>query len=598
MIASSSSPTETGRKLGDTKAPAGRDRLVAAEHLKRIGRSLPVLALGLALAYLVLVPVAILAWSSVKPTGLPLDPGFTLQHFVSTYTNADTYRLLGTSVVFAVGSALLATTCGLILAWLVERTDLPGRNVFRALIVLPMAMPPVLLAISWVLLLSPRIGLINGMLRAVLGPDVPPLNVYSMGGMVFVQGLALVPTTFLVLSPSFRNMDPSLEEAALTSGAGTGFLLRRIVFPLLMPATLAAGFFALIVGMVVFDVPGILGLPAGIHVISMQVYFGMRPTAGLPDYGQVSALALSFVLLLVALGLLYGRLTSQAQRFVTVTGKGYRPRTFRLGRWKAAGVAFAWGYFLLAVAAPLATLLWTSLLPFYAGFSPELFDRVSLANHLTLLANPRLVDSARNSMVIAAVAASVVALLSALVAWVVLRSGARGRRIIDLMAFLPIAIPNVMLGLALIFVYLTVRVVPIYGTIWIIAIAHLTMYLSYGSRAAQTALMQLHKELEEAAFISGASWLLAFRRVVVPLMLPALIAIWVWVAAHSMRELSAALMLQGPNNPVIPTVLWDYWEGGQPTLAAAIGVWLIGALALLVAASQALSLRAGVGVGE
>lgn len=564
-------------------ARAGTPR--PATHRGRGGalrRWIPTTVLGVVLGYIVLVPLALLLWSSVKPTGLPRDAGFTLDHYRDVYGDPDTLVLAANSAIFAVGSTVIALVVGVGLAWLVERTDMPTRGPFRVLVILPMAMPPVLLAIAWVLLLSPQIGFLNQLLQRGFGLSGAPVNIYTMAGMVFVQGISLVPTAYLIVSPAFQNMDPTLEEAALASGVRPRTVLMRIVLPMLWPSIFAAAAFLVIIGFVVFDVPGILGLPRGIFVLSSEIFFEAQPPTGLPNYGAISALAVSFVLILLALSWFYHRQTRRSQRFVTITGKATRPRVFRLGRWRYLAAAGAWTYFLLGVVAPLGILAWTSLLPYYSGVSSDLFSELSPDNHTALLTDPEMLGAAGNSFLVAVVAASVVALLSAVVSWVVVRSKAPGRKVFDVVAFLPLAIPSAMIGLALIFVYLTIRTVPVYGTIWILVIAYVTTYLSFGTRVTNGVLLQMSADLEESAQASGATWARTFRSITVPLMRPALLAVWIWVAAHALRELSAALMLQGRNNTVVPTLLWGYWEGGRPTVAAAAGVWLILVLFVVV----------------
>lgn len=547
-----------------------------------LGRWAPAAVLAVVLGYLVVVPLVILVWSSFRPTGLPGDPGLTTGNYADVYADPGTYVLFANSAIFAVGSTVLALVLGVGLAWLVERTDMPGRGLFRILVIIPMAMPPVLLAIAWVLLLSPQIGLFNQILQGVLGLNSAPFDIYSMPGMIFVQGVALVPTTYLIVSPSLRNMDPSLEEAALTSGVRPRTVLARIVLPLVWPSILSAGAFLLIIGFVVFDIPGLLGLPAGIYVLSSEILFRAQPPTGLPDYGGISALAASFIVILVALSWYYRRQTRRSQRFVTITGKAARARTFPLGRWSYLASAGAWTYFILGVGAPLAILAWTSLLPYYSGVADVPLDQLGLANHAALLADPTVLEAAGNSLVVAVVAAIAVTALSALTSWVVIRSHAPGRPVLDAVAFVPLAIPSTMIGLALIFVYLTINAVPVYGTVWILVIAYTTTYLSFGTRVTNSVLLQMSPELEESARTSGAGWSRVLRSVTIPLMRPALIAVWMWTAAHALRELSAALMLQGRDNAVLPTLLWGYWEGGRPTVAAAAGVWLIIALSFVM----------------
>ncbi|MCV0394318.1 MAG: iron ABC transporter permease [Rhizobiaceae bacterium] len=556
----------------------------------------PTVLLGGILFYLVAVPLIVLLVSSVKPTGLPLDQGWTLSNYARTYSDPKFYELVWTTFRFAVGASLLALSIGVLMAWLVERTDLPAKGLVRVMVILPMATPPLLLAIGWIMLLSPRTGFINDVLVGTLGLEGAPFDIFSLSGMIFVEALSLVPSTFLILSPAFRNMDPNLEEAAVTSGAGFWLMLRRIVLPLLLPAILAAGAFLMIVGFVVFDIPGIIGMPVGIFVLASHiVYLAHDAAGGMSQYGLISAIAVFFLAILFLLAWTYQRATRQAGRFVTVTGKNFRPRPFQLKgwRWPAFGIVVV--YFMLATVAPIGILTWASLMPFYASPSWEMLQNVTLANHEAFFSNRRAVQAAQNSVIIAVVASTLVALLSVLISWTVVRSKAAGKKFIDILSFMPIAIPGVMIGVALIYVYLVFSWTGIYGSVWIIVIAYLTTYISFGSRATHGVMTQLHPDLEDAARTSGAGWLRSMWRVIVPLTLPAILAVWIWVLAHCMRELSSALLLQGNNNRTVPVLLYNYWSGGQPNRAAAVGVWLVVAMLVVVSLWQFLVSRSRVG---
>lgn len=559
----------------------------------RLAHAMPSLLLGALLVYLVAVPLFFLGLSSLRPTGFPFDPGFTLDNYASVYGAPGFPRLVRDTLVFALGSVAIALTFGTLIAWLVERSDMPATGLVRALVILPMATPPLLMAIGWAMLLSPRSGALNLLLRDLLGLEASPFNAYSLGAMIFVQGLALTSTAFLFLAPAFRNMDPSLEEAALTSGASTGFLFRRVLLPLLRPAVLAAGVFLLIVGFVVFEIPGTLGMPARIFVLSSQLfYLANEAPGGVPLYGQVGALATLFLLLLLGLGLLYRRMTREATRFRTVTGKGFRPRRMKLGAWRWPALGLVALYFLLAVVLPMGMLLWMSLMPYQARPSWANLALVTLENHRDFLDSARVLEAAANTLLVAAVSATAVAVLATLISWTTVRLRAPGSGVLDALAFLPIAIPGVMMGVALIYVYLTLDpIIAIYGTVWILIVAYTTDYLSFGTRAAGGVMVQLHPELEEAGRTSGASGFRVLRKITLPLLLPAIAAIWIWVLAHAMRELSTALMLQGRDNQVVTTLLWDYWQGGEPTRAAAVGVWLVVALLLALILWQVLAAR-------
>jgi len=567
-------------------------RSLRSVFLQRAWLPLGLLAL---LLYLVAVPLALLLVSSFKPTGLPFDEGFSLQNFAIVYGDAGFYALLRNTLTFALGCTVCALVVGGVLAWLVERTDLPFRATARVMIALPMVLPPFLLAMGWVLLASPRTGWFNQLAQDAFGLAQAPLNIYTMGGMIFVETLALVPSVYLILSNAFRNMDPALEEAGMTCGARWPAMVRRIFIPLLSPALLAAAAYLLIVGFLVFDVPGTLGMPVGLFVVSSRiVYLATDQSGGTSAYGLIAAIAVTFLVLLLALAWSYRRLTRQANRFVTVTGKGFRPRQLRLGAMKPVAVALVLLYFVLAVLAPLGLLIWTSLTPYLASISWDMAGKLTLAQHAAVFSNPRVGAAAWTSMWVSMLSATLVTLLALLVAWTVLRTralGQSGRNLLDVLSFMPLAIPGTMIGMALIYMYLTLSFVPIYGTAWILVIAYVTVYLSFSTRTASASLIQLHPELDEAARTCGATPAMTVRRIVLPLLMPALAGAWIWVVAHVMRELSTALLLQGDDNVTLAVQLWSYWAGGEPSKAAAVGVWLVVVMTVITIIWQRLSAR-------
>ena len=294
---------------------------------------------------------------------------------------------------------------------------------------------------------------------------------------------------------------------------------------------------------------------------------------------------------LILLSLIYQRMMKQASRFVTVSGKATRPREFALGPLKPFAVLFSVLFITFAVAAPLAALVWTSLLPYQMPFTAEAVSRISLANHAAFFADPAMLTAARNSFVIALIAAFAVAGLSFATSWVVVKTKAPGRALLDILAFLPLAFPGVMMGTALVYVYLSIRFPPVYGTIWIIAIAHIAVYMTFASRVMNAAMTQVHADLEDAAAMSGANRFTAVLRITAPLLAPALAAVWIWVFSHSLRELSSALILQGMDNKTVPALLYSFWTQGQPTVTAAVGVWLVTGLFAVVLAGQWLERR-------
>lgn len=550
----------------------------AAQRPVEYGWALP-LAGAIVLGLLTVGPVAAVLVGSFKPSGLPATAGWTLQHYVTVWTDAYTYRALGQTAVFAVGSGLFAEASALLLAWLIERTDVPGASYFRAGILVAMVTPPVLFAIGWVLLASPKIGLLR----------FTGFDVYSLTGMILVQGLAMVPTSFLLLSPVIRFLNPALEEAATTSGATVGQTVRRVTLPLLLPAIISVGTLAVIFSTLALDIPMIIGLPARIPLLSLDIFDMMQPSSGSPAYGDVAAINnVLFVILAVAM-VVYHRATREAGRYAIISGKGYRPRRVRLGAYRWLGFGAVLAYFVAALGLPFLALLWVSVVPYFSGFDAAMLARMSPNNFLFILRSTSVHQAAANSAVIAVVAGLGTCALALMVSWVVVRSRVSWRRLLDVLAMLPIGTSAVMMGIALVFIFFGFRAIPIYGTIWVIAIGHAIVYLPFSARTVQAAMLQLSRELEEAAQVAGATVRHTLRRVIVPLLSPALVGVFIWVAFHSLREFSVAVMLQSGDNKVLSTVLYGYWNSGQAQYATAIAVSLMVALALLVVVSGRLT---------
>ena len=539
------------------------------------GRKLAALGVGFVLALLTIVPLAILLTGSFRPDGLPSSPGWTLEHYVEIWGKSRYWRLAWNTFVFAIGSTCLAILLGATLSWLLERTDMPARNLFRAMILMPMATPPLLLAIGWALVLAPKIGIIPGLLQPLFGAVDQWLRIYSLGGVIFVQALALVPTSVLMLSPAIRALDPALEEAALTSGAGRWQILWRVGLPILKPALLSVMTIQLIIGMLAFDVPAVLGIPGHVDIMSLEIFRLMTPASGFPEYGAAAAINTMYFVLLIGGLVLYRRTIKQSGRYATITGKGYKPAQIRLGRWRYAAVGFATFYFVCAVVLPFLALLWASLMPYFAGFSVELIQRASFKAYADILSAPRVHAAGLNAAIVAITTTAALVVLSLAAAWIILRSKLHSAWTLDVLAMIPLGVPHLMIGIALVFAAFTVRFIPIYGTIWLIALGHVIAYLPVASRMMQSGLLQISSELEEAAASAGASWARTIWRVILPLLAPTIIAMVIWILVHSVREFSIAVMLQSGKNNVVSTILFNYWETGSPEKAAALAVMLM-----------------------
>jgi iron(III) transport system permease protein len=527
-------------------------------------------------AYLVAVPLALLIIGGFVRGAPGSFTRFTFANYIRAYGSPALFELFYNSFVFAAGSVLLALPVAILFAWLIERTNMPLRTLAYALVIAPVAMPGMLLSMSWVLLLSPNVGIVNKAVMAVFGLAEAPFNIYSLGGMVFTEGLRLVPTTFLLLVGAFRAMDPSLEEAALVSGASRWVTTVRVTLRIMAPAILTAAIYIFMTAIESFEIPGVLGLRNGILVFSSKIYYATTSTyGGGANYGEASALSSTYLLISIVLIYFYQRSTRHSERFATVTGKGYRPRLIDLGLLKYLALAIFIGYFCLAVLLPILIMFWASLIPFYQAPSAEALSVVSWSSYRDLWSDPEVAKAAYNTLWLMVGSALITTLLAASAAWFVLRSKFPGRRLLDILTFLPHAVPSVVLALALVYVYLTLDFIPIYGTSLIILVGFVTNYLPFSTRTLSASIIQIHKELEEAGRVSGATTATVFGRIVVPLLLPTMAGVAIWVAVHAMRELSMALMLNSTSNNVISFLIWSHWEAGDLRHASALGVALI-----------------------
>ena len=549
-------------------------------------------------SYIVLVPLLMLLYASVKSTEdkLPFEStATTLGNYVAVFTSPATLPIFFDTFVFTVGSLAVGLPAAILLAWLLARTAIPARVWIANLILVPMAIPSLLSAIAWIQLLDPRIGLINVIVRSVVGSnsDTGPFDIYTLTGMCFVQGLRLVPSAYLMIAASFRAMDPSLEEQSAMAGQNVARTTLRVTLPIMRPALLAALIYFVIVVIESFDIPGLLGFTARIRVLSTAIYWATHSEVGLPDYGLASALGAIILVAALVLMWIYRRLTLHQERFATVTGKGYRPRQINLGRWKAPAVLFCLIYVLVAVLLPFVMLLWTSIQPFYSVPSAESLQRATLEGYVNIWQDGSVVRALSNTIVLALVTSVATIFLAILVSWFVVRRRQTGDGLANYLAtvsFLPQCVPSIVIGLALIFVYVRFPI-PIYGTLWIIALAMTTRYLAFSSRATTSSLIQVHGELEEASRMAGARWTRTLRRITMPLLAPAMINVFLWVAVHAMQELSMALMLYNPDTVVISTMIWSMWQNGRTADAAVLGVVLILLSALLLLGAQAVANR-------
>jgi iron(III) transport system permease protein len=557
----------------------------SATNQEPIGVRIAFTLLVLVVVYLAAAPLFLIVASSFGGTAdaLPLETfSFSLANFQRTFTDPQLPRLMLNTAEFTVGSVIIGIGGAIGFAWLIERSDLPFRHVIFVLILAPMVIPNMVYAMAWIQLLNPNNGMLNAALIAA-GMGFIHLNGYSMAAMIFVQGVLTMSQAYLLIAAPFRMIDPSWEEQSEICGKSQLGTLLRITVPVLKPSLFAIVAFFTVVGMETFDIPGTIGLPAQIHLFSTRIYGATHPDGGqLPDYGRASTLALMLVMSSYVLISVYRRQTRSSHQFATITGRAFRSKRTALGPWRIPIFICVLVTVGGTIVLPIGMLVWRSLVPFYVHPWLASASLVSLNAYRTFIEND-IVSAIYNTSIVTLAAALLTSVLGAATAWFVLRAplSSRARGSLSAIAFLPQAVPSVVIGLAVMFLYLSLPI-AIYGTIWIIVIALVTKYLAYSTASMMAAQIQISPELEEASYLSGASWFRTYRRISAPLIAPAFVSAFLWVCIQGIRELGTAIMLYSEKSQVLSTKVWNLWEGGYVAQACAVGVVTILFLLILL----------------
>jgi iron(III) transport system permease protein len=540
---------------------------------------------SLILAYLVLPPFFfILHTSLVVDRGLQAGT-FTIQHFENIAESlGDVKTLLTNSLIYSVGSAAVALVYGTVLAWLAERSDAPFRKLAYVSAYVSFAIPGIIKVVGWIMLMGPKAGILNAAVVSLTG--APLFNIFSLPGMVLVESFLWIPIVFLLMATPFRSMDPSLEEAATTAGSTGWQVFRRVTFPLAAPSVLAVLILTFIRSLEAFEIPALIGIPAGVEVLTTKIYLQIK--GGLiPKYGEASAYSV-LLIGLVAIGLYpYYRITSKTYKFTTISGKGFRPHRIQLGKWRWLG-----GLLMLVLPLlqflPIVAITWSSFLPFAQIPSRKALSLLTFNNYVTAFNDSGIIRSVMNSLTVSMTSATGAILITFFAAWLIVRASIKARWVLDQMAMLPLVFPGIVMGIAILKMYLMLPL-PVYGTLWILILAFIARYLPYGIRFSHSALLSLHKELEEGAMVSGASWFQMMRQVVVPLIMPALLAGWIYVFLITFKELSIALLLYSPGSQVVAVTIWELWDNGHVgelaafSLVITLGTVIVGSIFLNIA---------------
>jgi len=548
-------------------------RLVGAEHVVMAGAAL-------ALVVLVALPLAFLVGGSL--TG---DDGLTLAHFRDAVTSRLHVQALRNSLVLGAATAVLSVTVGLPLAWAVSRTDVPAKRFIHLTAVVSYLTPPFLTAIAFVNLFSPRAGLVNRFVRDVLGMPALTFDVFSMAGLILVTVPHTFPFVYLLAASALESVDASMEESAQILGAGRWRTALAVTGPLVAPAVLSGALVAFVNAIALFGSQAIVGLPGRVFTLPTRIYALFDYP---PQYGLASALSLIFVALTVAALYLQRRYLSR-RSYVTLGGKGSRPRLVELGSARWGVLAFCVAVFVVAVAAPYLTLLAVSVsrswgLGFWQNLTLQHYRFVLLEYDVTRRAIV-------NSLILASGTATLAVLIGSLVGWLDLRTALRGRKLLDYASLVPLGLPGIVVAVALIQFWLRVPL-PIYGTLLIILLAYTGRFIPLGVRSANAAFRQIDPSLEETARVTGAGWLRTFRSVTLPLARPGLFAGWLLVFVPALQELSASVLLFSSGSITLAVAVYNLYETGALGPVAALAIVTM----LIITGAIVLATRLGRGV--
>ncbi len=554
----------------DSKAMARPDR---PDHVRRFDMSqLPWLVTGLAglLALAILPPFLFLLLASVHEFEIDGTYGaLTIANFKAILASGKLASLLLNSATYSMGAALFALVVGAGQAWLAERTDAPWRNWLWFASITSLGVPYVLYIGGWLLFLG-KSGPVNAFLKPLLDTSGAPINIYSISGMIFVEGMIWSPLAFLMLTSVFRNADASFEEAAIMSGAGTLTTLRRITLGMAGPALLAFAMIVFIRASESFEVPALVGIPGSARVLTSSIFQTLHLEMP-PNVGEAAAFGVILLVIMTMLLRLYDRMVRNAHRYRTVTGKGFRPRVIALGPLRPIAGFLIVIIPAVVIAIPLANILWAALLPYYEPFNLGALGKLTTTNFAKVINSPSFRGTITNTLMLGAATATVVSGISGVAGWCVARRRP-GSWLIDTLAAMPLVFPAIVLSLA--FLEIFVHSGALYGSLTSLAIVSSVAFLPYGLRYGQIGVMQIHPELEEAAAISGARGWVVFLRIIVPLIAPALVSCWLFVFLLSVRAMALILLLVGPDSHVVAVSLFELWQNGAIGEVAALGcIW-------------------------
>jgi iron(III) transport system permease protein len=542
------------------------------------------------LTFLVIYPVSMLLLGALTNTN-PVVDGFgvfdiSLANFITVLGNPNVHLALANSLIACGGGTALAVVIGLTFSWVVVRTDTPCKGFISAVSMIPLFVPPLVAAVAWSILASPKTGLLNTVLKFV-GIDWR-FNSYSMLGMIVIFGIYYAPYVYMFTASALRNMDPALEEAAEVSGASAVRILFTVTFPLIAPAIISGMLLSFIVMLGIYGIPAVLGTPGDIPVLTTYIF--KLTNWSPPLYSTAASVAIILMVVTGFLVFLQQKVVS-GRSYITVAGKAFRPGVMKLGPWRYFTLALAALYLVVVVVLPTLALIVAGFRKFlFIRDMSSLFDmkQYSLIHFERLFDNPLAMRSIWNTMEVGLVTALFGGVLAFAIGYTVNRTHVAGRKSIDVISTLPIAIPGLVVGVAYLWAWIGLPG-GLYGTIWILALAFIARFMPDTVKALSTSLLQIHRELEEASWLCGKGMLGTIRSIVLPLARPGVIAGMTLLFILAIRELGSSLFLYTSNTMVMAVLLLDYYEGGNVGITSAFSLVQTALIGILIGIANLLT---------
>ena len=528
-------------------------------------RYLLMAAAGLFVLLVVIYPLWQVFFRSLSDAG-----DFSLKSYRKVFAYPSYYRALLNSVWISCATGALCMILGTLSAFLVVRTDLPFKRTLRTLLVLPYALPSFFAAIAWIQLLGPQ-GYLARFWLELSGWETAPWNIYSAGGIVFVLTVHYFVLVFITVAGALERMDASLEEAARASGASTYRIMKEITLPLVLPAILAGGLLAFIGALANFGIPALLGMRARFFVLTTSIYYALA----IPDFGLATALSgMLVVVALVSMAIQFG-IQKGESRYTVISGKAVHPSELKLRSIRYPIFCLTTVFVLFVSILPLLSMFVTAVLRYWGA--PMTAANLTLDNFAYVLKFEAARRAIANSLLLAAVAATITMFIGVAISYMHVKAKLRGSRTLDFFATIPYAVPHTVIAIAMILAWARPPV-SLYGTLWIILVAYLAVYLPFAVRTTNSTLQQVHDSLEEAARVSGAKLFPRLRDIILPLARPGMIAGWILVFMPALRELTVSILLYAHHTETIGVVVYNLQDAGYREIAAALASIVMGLL--------------------